>query len=185
MFFRIALALSSVLPLTAAPVVANNSLLTYLGDFAAGTYLLSASGVVSLAGAVGSGFDIRPDGTPDSTVTFPGYGYFNPDGSSFDVGSGQYGPGGVSLKLGALIGSLTASPSTSDFFLIGYGTTLTFAAKSSVYALVNDTFYSNNAGQFDITVSLQPTAVPEPSSALLALTALALCAARRAIIKMV
>src|SRR4051812_45423320 len=64
---------------------------TDLGLFAPGTYLITASGVAGLVGAPGSGLDINPDGSPNA-VTFPGAGFFLPDGSA--SAGGEYGPGG-------------------------------------------------------------------------------------------
>lgn len=150
--------------------VAPNGVLTDLGLFAAGSYQLTGSGVVDLAGA--GNFQMNPDGTPFSTVTFPGYAYFNPSGST--IADGNHGPAGNSVKFGSLIGSLNASaftgsnptgPQAADWFLIGYSTVVVLAAPGHIYASVNDTFYGNNTGTFDATVS----AVPEPGSVVLLL----------------
>jgi hypothetical protein len=66
----------------ATTVFAVDSSPTDLGLFNAGTYGITGSGEVDLVGPVGSGFDILPDGHPATTVTFPGYSYFNPNGST-------------------------------------------------------------------------------------------------------
>ena len=102
----------------AVDVQANDLSITDLGSFSAGTYDITASGVVSLVGAVGNGFDILPDGTPASTVTFPGFTYFNPNGSDIDLPDGGiYGPGGPGRNLGEFLGTLDATASIpSDFF---------------------------------------------------------------------
>lgn len=152
--------LAFALPAAATPVNANLSTPTSLGFFTAGTYHITGSGVVDLVGAPGSGFDINPDGTPTSTVTTPGYGYFNPNGSY--QADGNYGPGGAGIKIGALMGTLVAAPaSPSDYFLIGYGTDLTLLSDSFIYAQVNDTYYPNNGGAFEASVAAV-NAVPEP-----------------------
>ncbi len=108
---------------------------------------------------------MRPDGIPDTPVTAVGYGYFNPSGSF--LAEGIPGPGGATIKIGALMGTFLAAPTgPSDYFLIGYGTTITLASITSVFGQVNDTYYPNDGGAFLVDVSLRETsgAVPEPAS---------------------
>jgi hypothetical protein len=132
---------------------------TSLGSFAAGTYRITATGLVDLVGAPGSGFTMRPDGTPDSPVTTPGYAYFNPAGS--DIADGLHGPAGAGFKIGSLVGSFVANPVAGEFFAIGFETLVTLAAPGSIYGLVNDTGGNfNNGGAFQVEV----VAVPEPAS---------------------
>jgi hypothetical protein len=132
---------------------------TSLGSFAAGKYRITATGLVDLVGPPGSGFTMRPDGTPDSPVTTPGYGYFNPSGS--DIADGFYGPAGAGFKIGSLVGSFVANPVAGDFFTIGFETVVVLAAPGAIYALVNDTGGNfNNGGAFSVEVS----AVPEPAN---------------------
>jgi len=151
-------------------VFAANSGTTDLGVFAAGTYNISATGLVSLSGAVGAGgFDIRPDGVPNTTVTAPGYGYFNPSGT--DQADGIYGVGGPGIKIGALMGSFAPVAPQGDnaawlpgYFFIGYSANVVHAG-GHIYAQVNDTFYSNDQGAFDVTVRQVVTGgVPEPGT---------------------
>jgi len=151
-------------------VAAVNSGTTDLGVFAAGQYNITATGIASLVGGVGSGFDIRPDGVPNTPVTNPAYAAsFNPNGT--DMADGIYGAGGAGIKLGALMGSFVAvaplgnnHAPLSNYFFIGYGTTITHAG-GHLYAQVNDTFYSNDAGGFDVTVRQVVTGgVPEPAT---------------------
>jgi hypothetical protein len=147
-------------------VAANLSGTTDLGAFAAGFYNISATGISDLVGGVGSGFDINPDGTPTSMVTTPGYGYFNPTGSY--TADGNFGPGGSVIKIGGLMGSFVPvgplgnfAPPNPNFFLIGNGTTVHLLSAGHLYAQVNDTYYSNNGGGFDVSVS--GVGVPEPA----------------------
>jgi hypothetical protein len=128
-----------------------------LGEFAAGTYLITGTGVVDLAGGT---FQILPDGTPASTVTTPGYGYFNPSGSF--IADGLTGPGGNTIKIGALMGTLDLTPtSPADWFLIGYSTTVTLSSRGHIYAAVNDTYYPNDTGSFTVTVTEVGSSVPD------------------------
>jgi hypothetical protein len=146
--------------------------LTDLGTFAAGAYQLTGTGVVDLVGD--GSFLIDPDGTPAAPVTTPGYGYFNPSGSY--LADGDYGAAGANAKIGALIGSLSATPSSpADWFLIGDSDVVTLSTAGHIYASVNDTFHDNDTGSFTVEVS----AVPEPATIGLVLGALALFALQR------
>ena len=172
-----ALALSALSGLAAATSVGAggsgaNGTLTDLGFFAAGTYVISGTGVVDLVGD--GSFLINPDGTPNAPVTTPGYGYFNPNGSY--LADGSYGAAGANAKIGALIGSFSATPaSPADWFLIGNSDTVVLAAAGHVYASVNDTFHDNDTGAFTVDVS----PVPEPASIALLLAGVAALATQR------
>ncbi len=149
-------------PAVAATSVAGaSSSVTDLGNFAAGTYHITATGVIEFAGSPGL-FDTGPNGVPVTPVTASGYSYCNPGGCSVDIpGDGGVGPGGAAINFGTLLGTLSASPSSpSDFFTIGYGTNVTLAAAGNIYALVNDTYRPNDVGSYDVSVA----AVPEPAS---------------------
>ena len=142
-------------------VNANQSTPTLLGVYGPGTYTITGSGLIDLVGPVGSGFTMRPDGVPDVPVVAPGYGYFNPSGSY--LADGAYGPGGTVAKIGALMGTLLATPLVpTDYFLIGYGTSITLLSNQAIYAQVNDTFYPNDGGAFTVNVAL--AAVPEAAT---------------------
>ncbi len=144
----------------------NKPVLVDLGLFNAGSYTLFGSGQVDLAG-VGT-FTMNPDGKPTTSVTAPGYAYFN-QGGSF-IADNTYGPAGLNAKIGSLIGTLSASPtSPADWFLIGDEKSLTLSASQHIYAAVNDTYYINNSGAFNVSVI---SAVPEPASYALFLTGL-------------
>ena len=172
-----ALALLAATGLASATAVSSggslgNGTLTDLGLFAAGTYTLTGSGVVDLVGD--GSFLIKPDGTPFATVTTSGYGYFNPSGSY--LAEGNYGAAGANAKIGALIGTFDATPtSAADWFLIGNSDTLTLAAAGHIYASVNDTYHDNDTGAFSVDVS----AVPEPAELGMILGALSMFALLR------
>ena len=155
-------------------VPGNTTGMVDLGLFAAGSYLISGSGSIDLVG--NGSFPMTPDGTPGpGGVTTPGYAYFNPSGSY--SADGNFGRAGTNAKIGALIGTFNAGAFTgnnpspvqqSDWFLIGYGTTVNLAAAAHIYASVNETYADNNSGIFQVSVS----AVPEPSAAAMALVGL-------------
>ena len=166
---KLALGLSLVLVLGSSSfaaaatvhVEANRQTLTDLGVFSSGTYKITASGIIDLAGGAGSGlFDVDPTGKPVTPVQYTEYSYFNPAGADYDMNPGNYGPAGAGFNLGSLVGSLTANPSAGDFFKIGFGTIVDLASTSHIYAFVNDTYYSNNDGCFEVNVA----AVPELST---------------------
>ena len=140
--------------------------LTDLGSFDAGTYSIAASGTVELV--PGHSFTMNPDGTPTSGVTASGYDYFNPTGSF--IADSHYGFAGTAGKIGALVGTLSATPGVNDWFLIGYSKQLTLASAGHIYAAVNETYAVNDSGAFSVTV----TAVPEPESYALFLAGLGL-----------
>ena len=134
--------------------------MTNLGNFAAGRYRISTTGLIDLVGPPGSGFTLRPDGVPDVAVTHPSYLFFNPGGTDF--ADGRYGQAGAGFNIGSLVGSFVASPSTGGFFAIGFGKVVTLAAPGSLFAAVNDSFHVNNGGAFQVEVTALP-AVPEPA----------------------
>ena len=145
-----------------------------LGNFAAGTYALTGSGLIDLCG--NDLFTMRPDGLPNTSVTCGNYGsYFNPGGSY--VADGELARAGLNAKFGALIGTLNAGAFTgnnptpaqaADWFLIGYSANVTLPVAGNIYASVSDTFYPGNTGAFNVAV------VPEPASMLMMLTGLGL-----------
>lgn len=143
-----------------------------LGSFAAGTYQITATGIVDLTGD--GQFRMQPDGMPETAVTSPAYAYFNPSGSY--IADGSYGPGGAGVKIGALMGTLAAAPAgPADWFQIGYSHMLTLGAAGHIYAAVNDTYYPNDTGAFRVEV----TPVPEPGEYAMLLAGLGVLGAIR------
>ncbi len=167
-------------PASATVVLAAQTATTDLGLFSAGTYQITASGVVDIASpVVQHHFNLDPTGTPPAgfPIDSPGYAAYATTGVLQDPFSlnqpGQgYGVSGPLAKLGALLGSFVPNPVTTqlnpivtDFFLIGFGTTVTLQTDGHIYALVNDVAgtYGNNFGSFDVTVT-GVSAVPEAST---------------------
>ena len=149
---------------------------TFIANFAAGTYQLTATGIVDLASD--GTFRLTPDGKPETVVTAVPYAYFNPNGSDTDVlDANHHGPAGAGVNIGALVGTFIPNPTmASDFFLIGTSTTITFSG--ALYGFVNDNYTPNTNGSFNLTIN----AVPEPSQTALLLTsfgALGLVSRRR------
>ena len=147
--------------------------LTFLGAFGAGTYQFTATGIVDIAGD--GKFRLDPDGKPPTgmPVTESGYNYFNPNGADNDMST--FGPAGAGVNLGSLIGTFTTTPSGSaSYFAIGSSRTITLAGAQTIYGLINDTFYGNNTGSFDVTITqvVPNNAVSEPSQGALVLVSL-------------
>lgn len=153
-------------PATGAVRVDANSSGTFVGMVTAGqTYRITATGVVDLVGdsVPGGSFNLDPNGVPTSPVTAPGYGYFNPGGST--TADGQSGPL-PGANIGSLIGIVEPVAfarryafASSQYFLIGTDLTATFSDSGALFARIND-INVNNSGYFDVTIS----AVPEPAT---------------------
>ncbi len=157
----IGLSLATVSSLASAVAVfGQTDGLTTIGTFAAGTYQITGSGIVSLAGTAGDGvFDMLPTGIPNTPVTLSGYDYFNPTGST--IADGNPGVVGEGTLFGALYGTFNVNPTSSaDYFLIGSSVLQTLNTTQTLYARVNDMSgsFSNNSGFYEVTVA----AVPEP-----------------------
>ncbi|WP_457353579.1 hypothetical protein [Roseateles sp. P5_D6] len=173
----LALACAAFLPLAQAAPVSSAGGLTDFGLFAAGSYTLMGSGTVDVCG--GGSALIRPDGSPAATITCPPLvASFNPNGSY--TADDHYGRAGLNARIGALIGTLNAGaflgtdPSAAqadDWFLIGDMLTLTLATAGHIYASVNDTFYRDNFGAFDLRVEAV-SGIPEPASVALVAVAM-------------
>jgi hypothetical protein len=77
------------------------------------------------------------------------------------------------IRFGAVAGTFSANPApnSSDWFGIGYGSTLTAPSGGAhLYLVVVDTYYINNSGSYAVSAEL----VPEPVSFGLAFSVLAL-----------
>ncbi|WP_374490164.1 PEP-CTERM sorting domain-containing protein [Zoogloea sp.] len=164
----------------AIQVLPNGNLFD-LGSYAAGTYILTGSGQIDLCG--NGTFGMLPDGMPVTTVTCLRYGTdFNPAGSF--TADGLWGRAGSNAKIGALIATLNpnafssnnpSSTQADDWFFVGYSATVTLPVAGHIYAAVNDTYYPNDTGAFNVTVH----AVPETGSLALVAAGLGLLGRRR------
>src|SRR5258708_1110228 len=144
-----------------AQVPAVQSTPVDLGYFAAGTYHIAGAGVASLVSNANDPNSLlfNPDGTPEVPVTRSGWAYLNQSRSPLAKPVGSiHGPGGSTTNLGALMGTLTASPSSpAAFFTIGSGTDIVLATARHISALINDTYYPDNQYGYEVTVT--PVAV--------------------------
>jgi len=143
----------------AVQVEASNSALTLLGEFGPGTYQYNTTGIIGMAGPVGTGFDVNADGTPQGVITVAGYEYFNPAGADNDYGT--FGPAGPGINLGALAGRFSNGGTN---FQLGQSGSFTLASTASLFGFVNDTYYQNNSGSFTFSASAVSGPVPEPGT---------------------
>ena len=163
--------------------VGGNPHITDMGYFKAGFYSVQSGGNVGVTG--NPGLALLPDGTPADPVTQPGYEYFNGYGS-YTI-NGAYGIAGKKAKIGGLIGTFDPSRQ-SDWFYLGYSSSIRVDIDSHLYVAVNDSFYSDNLGAFSVDVrsggwgpyandkmlGMSVSAVPEPESYALLLAGLGL-----------
>lgn len=104
-------------PASATPVIASQTTPTDLGLFQAGTYQISASGIIDIAAPVAQGqFNLNPAGVPTSPITVVGYESFNPNGGALDPYTNLYGVGGPIANLGALLGAFVPNPLPNTYF---------------------------------------------------------------------
>lgn len=183
----IAASLFSLLPLRAGmiPLQGNAFTPTDYGTYQGGTVLyITVTGTV----AVGA-FSTNPDGSP-ATAPPNGYEYFSPSGSPLDISPPTWSPATLAMDpcpgtwaggyadSGTNLGGVAANFSATPFSWTGNcGTSHWVAAVSysngsyvgqltvptggaDLYLLVADTYYPNNEGAFNVTV----TPLPEPSA---------------------
>jgi hypothetical protein len=85
------------------------------------------------------------------------------------------------LRFGSLAATFKTNPTLTDWFLLGYGGTfVTPAGGGTLLLAVVDTFYSNNTGEYTVTINQQTDAVPEPAGVLLAFSGVAILGLPRA-----
>ena len=102
---------------------------------------------------------LTPSGAPayDMTGT-PTAGYM-PNGSPIVQGTTSYGVAGASANIGALVGTYNANPTQpSDFFVLGNGGTFTPTQSGTLYAMINDQWYSDNCGGAFVSFGTGPIA---------------------------
>lgn len=155
---------------SAASVLATTPSAQLIGSLAAGqAYTVTASGIVALCGSCNGGgpLSFNPDGTVATPAQAP-YAAFNSGPKDYDPSqsTSAYGFYSAGVFFGALYGSFTATPTSADLFLIGYGTTIAAGSARTLYGVVNDSNYSDNpASAFNATLDRVDVAgVPEPAT---------------------
>jgi hypothetical protein len=114
----------------------------------------------------GGNYDLFPDGHPAFALEG------NPTTDTLASGV---------LRFGALAGTFSASPTATDWFLVGFGGTFPTGAGGTLLLVVVDRFYPNDFGTpgspngYTVTVDT----IPEPSVAWLALSGIAVLGLRR------
>jgi hypothetical protein len=150
-----------------------------VGFFDGGTLLpIHTTGEISL----GEGVDVFADGSLVHPVTFSSYTFLNEgssgypqinggDGTNHFVGSGfnydiglpGYGFAGklttdtvdpATIRIGAVVGTFSATPSRNDWFLVGRSNTVAFPSGGAhLYLAVLDTFPGNNVGTYTVSIT--------------------------------
>jgi hypothetical protein len=144
------------------------------GDLANSNYQTNPDG--SLAAVAGSPWTYANPGAAIGTIGGQGDGtnHFVGGGGNYDFGGGSgYGFAGLettdttnpqTIRAGAVVGTFASSPSRADWFILGYGGTFTVpGGGADFFVAVNDSFSSDNHGNYSLTF----TAVPEPATAAL------------------
>ena len=150
-----------------------------LGFFEGETLLsIHTTGEISL----GEGVDVFADGSLVRPVTLPRYPFLNEgfpgysqihggDGTNHFVGGGfnydvvlpAYGFAGkqttdttdpAAIRLGAVVGTFSATPNRNDWFLIGKSNTVAFPPGGAhLYVAVLDTYPLNNLGTYTVAIT--------------------------------
>jgi YD repeat-containing protein len=169
-----------VLPLTVGPGPQGGTAPYDAGFFAAGT------SITLVAGGHGdlccSTFQVKPDGSLYAAAGSP-YGYANA-GAAYPTTQGGDGinhfPGGganvdnngvfcfagkqttdttdpAAIRCGTLVGTFKSQPTNLDWFVIGYGTTVTVpAGGADLYLAVSDTYNPDNHGTYSVNITPEP-----------------------------
>jgi large repetitive protein len=175
-----------VLPLTVGPGPLGGNPPDDLGFFQGGTSItITAGGHGDLAN---SSFQVNPDGSIFAPATSPntyanagatnypktqggdGVNHFPGGGANVDPGGTKFCFAGkqttdttdpAAIRCGALVGTFKSQPTNLDWFLIGYGTTLTVpAGGADLYLAVNDNDNLDNHGSYSVDVGTAASPVP-------------------------
>jgi len=175
-----------VLPLTVGPGPLGGTAADDFGFFPGGTSITITAG--GNGGLCNCGFPVNPDGSlhgaPASQYAYAaqgasGYPVVNGgDGTNHFPGGGEnYDPNGISygfagkrttdttdpaaIRLGTLVGTFKSQPGNLDWFVIGYGTTVTVpAGGADLYLAVNDSNNNDNIGNYSVQISAASVPVP-------------------------
>ena len=178
-----------VLPLTVGPGPRSGSAADDVGFFPGGSSISITAGRQGNAALCNCSWQVNPDGTIPTGVTvgspwtyanagatnYPttaggdGTNHFTGGGGNIDE-TGVIGFAGAqttdttnpaAIRLGTLVGTFKSQPGNLDWFVIGYGTTLTVpAGGADLYLAVNDTYNSDNPGSYSVQISTPSSPVP-------------------------
>ena len=175
-----------VLPLTVGPGPNGGTAPYDAGFFAGGTSVTIAAG--NHGGNIcNCGYPLQPDGSLSGTPTsftyaipgstaYPvinggdGINHFTGGGFNYDSASKSYGFAGkqttdttdpAAIRFGALVGTFKSQPTNLDWFLIGFGKTVTVpAGGANLYLAVNDSYNYDNVGNYSVSISSSGSPVP-------------------------
>ena len=175
-----------VLPLTVGPGPAGGTAADDLGFFPGGAAITITVG--GHGGLCNCGFPVNPDGslngTPASQYAYAvqgatgyptvnggdGTNHFPGGGENYDPSNQKYGFAGkqttdttdpAAIRFGALVGTFKSQPTNLDWFVIGYGKTLTVpAGGADLYVAVNDSYNPDNIGSYSVDVATASAPVP-------------------------
>jgi len=173
-----------VLPLTTGPGPQGGNPADDFGFFPGGTNIAITVGG---HGSLCCGYNTNPDGSmyspPPSQYAYAAAGatgYFTVnggDGINHFPGGGEnysgtgYGFAGaqttdttnpLAIRLGAIVGTFKSQPTNLDWFVVGYGTTLTVpAGGADLYLAVNDSYNYDNTGSYSVNITYPGASVPD------------------------
>ena len=177
-----------VLSATVGPGPRNGSAPDDFGFFPGGTSVTIAAGRQGAA-VCNCSWQTNPDGslTTGDTVANP-WTYANVGATNYPTSHGGDGtnhfPGGganiddtgtfpfagkqttdttdpAAIRVGTLVGTFKAQPTNLDWFVIGYGTTVTVpAGGADLYLAYNDTYNGDNVGSYSVKIAAAGLPVP-------------------------
>ncbi len=177
-----------VMPTTVGPGQRGGTPANDLGFFSGGTSL-TIKAAAHGAAVCNCQIPVNPDGslagTPSSNYNFTlqgavypttyggdGINHFTGGGSNVDVNGQNFGFAGkqttdttdpAAIRLGALVGTFKSQPTNLDWFVIGFGKTVTVpAGGADLYVAFNDSYNYDNLGTYSISLTTS-TSTPTPA----------------------
>jgi hypothetical protein len=137
---------------------------------------ISGTGQATIALNAGDAFSITADPLDTWSLGAPPRD-FNADGLEDSVGTayGSFSFAGQSFQFGSLVGRIDLG----SFFLVGTNFSGTAGASGILYLFNWDTFYGDNSGSIEASITTGPSAVPLPATALMLMGGLGGLAAMR------
>ena len=119
-----------------------------------------ASGYFTTNG--GDGINHFPGGGENYSGSSYGFaGVLNTTDTTKPLQAVGYGATPGIIRLGTLVGTFKSQPASTDWFVIGYGTTITVpAGGGDLYVAVNDSYNPDNLGTYSISLATASSPVP-------------------------